>query len=120
MRIPGTTFSDYDPFEDYKNTLTPELFDLLERVAAITKADLDKNHSEDLLFANTVEELGEYAAARTVEKGIKKKTLKESSKIEAVDLIICALSLFFAGDGTLQELCNIGQEKLNKWEARVK
>lgn len=120
MLIPGTTFSDSDPFEDYEKKIRPSIFDFLERVAAITKADLDKNHSEDLLFANTVEELGEYAAAKTVEKGIKKKTLKESSKIESVDLTICALSLFFANGGTLQELCNIGQEKLNKWEARVK
>jgi hypothetical protein len=120
MLIPGTTFSDYDPLDDYKKKISPQLYEFMARVSYITKADLNKNHSEDLLFANTVEELGEYAAAKTVEKGIKKKMLKESSKIESVDLTICALSLFFANGGTLQDLCSIGQEKLNKWEDRVK
>jgi hypothetical protein len=110
MLIPGC-----DP-----NKIGLELFEFLYRVALITQSDLDKNHSVDLLFANTVEELGEYAAARTVEKGVKKKKLKESSTVEAVDLIICSLSLFFANGGTMEDLCNIGQEKLNKWEERVK
>lgn len=120
MLIPGTTFSDYDPLGDLKKKISPELYEFLSRVADITKADLDKNHSIDVLFANTVEELGEYAAARTVEKGVKKKKLKEDSTVEAVDLIICSLSLFFANGGTMQDLCKIGQEKLNKWEERVK
>ena len=120
MLIPGTPFSDYDPIDDLRKKIGPDLFDFLQRVASITSADLNKNHSIDLLFANTVEELGEYAAAKTVEKGVKNKKLKESSTVEAVDLIICSLSLFFASGGTLQDLCKIGQEKLNKWEERVK
>ena len=118
MRIPGTTFSDHDPFEDHKQEKPIYVF--LSRVNYITKQDLDRNHSEDLLFANTVEELGEYAAAKTVEKGIKKKKLKESSLTESVDLVICSLSLFFANGGTMEKLCEIGQEKLNKWEDRLK
>lgn len=64
--------------------------------------------------------MGEYAAAKTVEKGVKKKELKENSLVESVDLVICSLSLFFASGGTLDELQKIGQEKLNKWEERVK
>lgn len=120
MRIPGTTFSDHDPFEKVRKELGPKLYEFLDRVHTITRADLEMNHSEDLLFANTVEELGEYAAAKTVEKGIKKKKLKESSLVEAADLVICSLSLFFANGGKLEDLCNIGQEKLNKWEERVK
>lgn len=118
MRIPGITFtdSDYQP----SKKLTLQLFDFLVRNKSITHKDLAKNHSEDLLFANTVEELGEYAAAKTVEKGIKKKKLKESSLVEAVDLVICSLSLFFANGGTIEQLSEIGQEKLNKWEERVK
>lgn len=51
--------------------------------------------------------------------GVKKKKIKESSLVEAVDLIICSLSLFFANGGKIDDLCNIGQEKLNKWEERV-
>lgn len=120
MRIQGTPFSDHDPLEQVRKILGSQLYQFVSRVDSITKADLEKNHSEDLLFANTVEELGEYAAAKTVEKGIKKKNLKESSLVEATDLVICALSLFFANGGKMTDLCNIGQEKLNKWEERVK
>lgn len=120
MRIPGTPFSDYDPFEQVRKELGPKLYEFLSRIHGVTLADLAMNHSEELLFANTVEELGEYAAAKTVEKGAKKKKLKESSLVESVDLIICSLSLFFANGGKMEDLCNIGQEKLNKWEERVK
>lgn len=120
MRIPGTPFSDHDPLEQVRKILGSQLYEFISRVHTITDADLAMNHSEDLLFANTVEELGEYAAAKTVEKGIKKKNLKESSLVEAADLVICALSLFFASGGKMVDLCNIGQEKLNKWEERVK
>ncbi len=120
MRIPGTPFSDYDPLEEHRKELSPKLYDFLLRVASITEADLKKNHSVDVLFANTVEELGEYAAAKTVEKGVKKKKLKENSLVESVDLVICSLSLFFANGGKMEDLANIGQEKLYKWEERVK
>jgi hypothetical protein len=120
MRIPGTTFSDNNPLEDKRRVDGKLLYDFILRTAVITQQDLDMNHSEDLLFKNTVEELGEYAAAKTVENGIKKKKLKESSLIEAVDLVICSLSLFFANGGKIDDLHKIGQEKLNKWEERVK
>lgn len=93
---------------------------LLNRIKEITLADLEKNHSVDLLFQNTVEELGEYAAARIVEQGIKTKELREHSWAEAIDLTICALSLYFASGGSLETLCEVGNRKLDKWEARVK
>lgn len=91
----------------------------VERTKDITLRDLAQNHSVDILLNNAIEELGEFAAANTVEAGFKKKDLKESAKIEAVDVIICALSLFFAKGGTIEELTAIGQRKLDKWEARV-
>lgn len=91
----------------------------VERTKEITLRDLAQNHSVDLLLNNTIEELGEFAAANTVENGFKKKDLKESAKIEAVDVTICALALFFAKGGTVEELTAIGQRKLDKWEARV-
>lgn len=91
----------------------------MERTKDITLRDLAQNHSIDLLLTNATEELGEFAAAHTVEAGFKKKELKESAKIEAVDLTICALALFFAKGGTIAELTVIGQNKLDKWEARV-
>lgn len=91
----------------------------VERTKDITLRDLAQNHSVDLLINNAIEELGEFAAANTVEAGFKKKDLKESAKIEAVDVTICALSLFFAKGGTIEELTEIGQRKLDKWESRV-
>lgn len=100
MRIPGTPFSDHDPLEQVRKVLGSHLFQFISRVASITQADAN-------------------AAAKTVEKGIKKKKLKESSLVESVDLVICALSLFFANGGKMANLCSIGQEKLNKWEERV-
>ncbi len=123
MRIPGTQFSDInplDPFgEKYKAT-SKALYDLISHTASITKRDMEKNNDEEFLFRCAVEELGEYSAAKTIEKGQKKKKLREGSKTEAVDLTLCALSLFFLNGGTLDELASIGQEKLQKWEDRLK
>lgn len=96
-----------------------EITKFLDRVSYITYRDLEKNHSKDLLFTNTVEELGEYAAAKTIEGGYKNKDLKEDALTEAVDLVICALSLFYCEGGTTEQLCEIGQKKLDKWEKRV-
>jgi hypothetical protein len=120
MRIEGTTFTDDNhAFNEAVKHHQEQLHGFVVRTSEITQKDLAKNHSEDLLLRHTVEELGEYAAAKTVEQGIKNKTLKEDSKTEAVDLIICALSLFFANKGTVDELYRIGFEKLSKWEKRV-
>jgi len=91
----------------------------VERTRDITLRDLEANHSVDLLLNNTIEELGEFAAANTVENGYKNKPLTESAKIEAVDVTICALALFFAKGGTVDELTSIGQRKLDKWEKRL-
>lgn len=93
--------------------------EFLNRTQQITLQDLKTNNSIELLVNHAVEELGEFAAANTVESGYKKKELKESAKVEAVDLVICALSLFFAKGGTIEELATIGHEKLNKWEQRL-
>lgn len=119
MRISGTTFSDVDPLDKKRKVLGKCLYDLIDETATLAKADVDLYGSEDNLFACAVEELGEYAAARIVEKGRKKKKLKESSKVEAIDLTICALSLFFASGGTIDELTAIGTEKIKKWHDRI-
>jgi hypothetical protein len=121
MRIPGTPFSDVDPIDPFgqeQKVIMQALYDLVLKTAVATEEEM-KLHGEELLFGCCVEELGEYAAARIVEKGFKKKKLKENSMIEALDLTICALSLFFANGGTIAELGTIGQEKLKKWEDRI-
>jgi len=91
----------------------------LRRTKEITLADLATGHGKDYLLRNTMEELGEYSAAVTIEAGIKKKPLKETARQEAVDVIICALSLFYAEGGTDAELAEYGLVKLQKWADRI-
>lgn len=75
--------------------------EFVQRISDITQRDLDHNHSVSALYMNTVEELGEFAAALTIERGIKKKPLGESSQHEAVDFYICVASLYFASGGSM-------------------
>ena len=91
----------------------------LSHTRKITLADLEVGHGKNYLLRNTMEELGEYCAAVTITKGIKKKPLKETPQQEAVDLIICALSLFYAEGGTDEELAEYGLKKLKKWADRI-
>jgi NTP pyrophosphatase (non-canonical NTP hydrolase) len=91
----------------------------LAEVKEITLADLAKNHDVNLLFKNLVEEVGEFAKALTVEQGLKRKEIDESSMHEAVDVVICALALFYARGGTDEELARYGLKKLVKWKERV-
>ncbi len=93
--------------------------EFLDHTKKITLADLAGGHGIEYLLQNTVEELGEYAAARSVLQGTKTKKLKETPLQEAVDLIICALSLFYAEGGENEELAEYGLKKLNKWAARI-
>lgn len=99
-----------------------ELF--VKRVEEITKADMAVGHGTDVLFRNHVEETGEFANAVTVEEGVKQKDLKENSVREAIDVVITALSLFFARisvlGGSAGFLPDYGMQKLDKWEKRVK
>lgn len=87
--------------------------EFLERTKNIT---LEDNKSIDVLLRHTISELGEFSDARSVELGEKIKILNESSKEEAVDCIICALSLFYSSGGTTNDLITIGNKKLTKWE----
>lgn len=96
------------------------VYEFLERVRLITNNDLKGGHTLDVLLRNTVEELGEVAAAISIENGEKDKVLAEPAKVEMVDHIICALSLFYAKGGTTFELVEIAKTKLPKWESRVK
>jgi NTP pyrophosphatase (non-canonical NTP hydrolase) len=95
------------------------LYEFVERARDVTLNDLKSGHGFDTLFRNTTEELGEVAAAVSIEDGEKFKPLPEPSKVECVDLVICALSLFFARGGQVDELRKIADTKLPKWEQRI-
>lgn len=94
--------------------------DFLKRVYHLTFKDLDNGGTLDDLFRHTVEEVGEVSAAMTVEMGQKNKKLKETATEECVDLVICALALFYAHGGTGAELVTIGNKKLDKWQNNYK
>lgn len=96
-----------------------KIHEFLEETRKITLADLATGHGRDYLLRNTTEELGEYCAAITISEGMKNKPLKETPRQEAVDLIICALSLFYAEGGTDEELATYGMVKLKKWSDRL-
>lgn len=97
------------------NPITQFLFS----VKNATLRDLEKNHDINLLFKNLVEEVGEFAKALTIEQGLKKKPLEESSMHEAVDVVICALAIFYARGGNDEELASYGLKKLAKWNDRL-
>jgi len=97
-----------------------QLYNFLRRIHECTELDKQNGGTVDRMLRNTTEELGELAAALTVEDGLKPhKTIREDSRVEAVDLLICAMSVFFAKNGTFEDLVRIGNEKLNKWEKNI-
>jgi NTP pyrophosphatase (non-canonical NTP hydrolase) len=73
---------------------------------------------EDMLLSTT-EELGEVAACISAEKGRKKKDLKEDTKIECIDVVICALSIYFAKGGKIEDIADVGIAKLQKWKENI-
>lgn len=101
--------------------LAEELQTALTRTRDITLKDLSKKNVFHLL-ASTTEELGEFSRELKIEQKVHGNTYKkpdEGTKAEAVDLIICALSLFYACGGTNAQMLNIMEKKLDKWENSV-
>lgn len=101
-----------------------ELVKQLKEIKELTELQLEY---EDVykIMAHTIEEFGEFSAAVCAEDGgvgkaYKKGTLKESSKEEGVDLIICAFSAFFARGGTIKQFNEICPRKLKKWKENQK
>jgi len=94
----------------------------MERVQRATFKDMEHKTIFEL-FASAAEELGEIANEMTIEEhtyGHDNKQVKEGVKGESVDLMICALALFFARGGTIDGLIAYGNKKLDKWEASQK
>ena len=112
-------FKSFDNPSDDTMSQADKLSAFMNKVALATKDDLSIGETVDGLLRNTMEELGEYAAALTIESGRKNKNLKESSQQEAIDVIICALSLFYASGGKNKTLVEYGAKKLDKWRKRI-
>lgn len=89
----------------------------LEFTHMLTKRDLEHKTIFELL-ASAGEELGELARELKIAHktyGNTYKTPDEGPKAEAVDLLICALSIFYGEGGTDSELIDLLHKKLNKW-----
>lgn len=110
---PRTEVKEGNPFE--------LISDLIMKGLARTKdlAEIDKKQKTVFeMFTSAGEELGELAEALKITHGRKKKKLVEEPKAEAVDLLICALAIFYAEGGTDAELGVIFNKKLDKWESQ--
>ena len=86
-------------------------------IKQLTNIDL-KNKSIFELLASTAEEFGELSRELKIENktfGNDHKVGDEGSKIEAVDLLICAAAIYFGVGGSIQELPDILDKKLLKW-----
>ena len=91
---------------------------MFKKIKELTTLDI-QIYGKDNIFHCLVEEVGEYSAARIIERGIKKKPLRESAKIEAVDVVIMALSIYFAEGGLISELAGTAEQKMKKWESHL-
>lgn len=94
------------------------LIDSLQKLKELTDVDLE-NRSIFSLLASATEELGELSRELKIEEGEFGNTYKESdegSRLESVDLTICALSIYFARGGSIESLAEDMNGKLAKWE----
>jgi hypothetical protein len=88
----------------------------VEKTKLLTDISVNNGETSEDMFLSATEELGEISTCLSVRKKRKNKVLSETVSDEAVDLAICALSIFFAEGGTIEQLEEIGMKKLNKWE----
>jgi NTP pyrophosphatase (non-canonical NTP hydrolase) len=93
------------------------------RVDALNQIMLeDPSENTYTILAHTIEELGEFSTAVCIEDGSKVKGYKkldESSVSEAVDALICVLSLYYSRGGRTEDLPKLINKKLDKWQKKM-
>jgi NTP pyrophosphatase (non-canonical NTP hydrolase) len=95
----------------------------LERIKALSFEQLkDPNENSYTILAHTMEELGEFSTALCIEdnsavKGYKQ--LEESASQEAIDVMICAMSLYYSRGGKTEDVVSYLNKKLDKWERKI-
>lgn len=94
-----------------------------ERIKTLNEEMLkDPNENTYTIIAHTNEELGEFSTAVCVEDGSSVKGYKEldeSSVSEAIDLLICTMSLYYVRGGETKNIASMMDKKLNKWEKKM-
>ncbi len=95
----------------------------LERIKYLTEEQL-KSPTENTgtIIMHLLEELGEFSTAVCIEDGSDVKAYKvldETSDKEAIDMLICVLSLYFNRGGNTDEILDYMNKKLDKWEKNI-
>lgn len=96
--------------------IQPHIF---HRIKALHDKIKDRIPRGDILAA-LIEELGEYSRAKRIEDKTPtshRKTLTESSKIEIIDLMLVSVEAYLDSGGSFEELTEIADRKLDKWES---
>src|SRR5688572_2528730 len=98
----------------------PTLDEFVNRTKVATVADVVLGKNVWTMYASTISELGEYATEVLREEKVPThahKPVDEGTLGEGVDVVICALALYFIRGGTIEHLAEYGMKKLDKWEA---
>jgi len=89
-----------------------------KRTLALTCEDME--HMTPFQFlASAISEMGEYAEALSIEEkqfGKRHRHNEESAKMEAIDLIISGLALYYSRGGKREDIAWKINKKLDKWE----
>lgn len=93
------------------------LYSLFKKIEEIHNYNKGNITDHDILAALT-EELGEYSRAMRVEDGApicSHKEIKESSKVEIIDLMLICIEAFIHRGGTYVDMLGIMNIKILKW-----
>lgn len=91
------------------------MIDILKRVKKVIAERFDDSST---LYYHLGEEVGEVATCLH-NKIRPRKELKESTPEECVDVILCALGLFFEEGGDQELFDKTVEKKMTKWETRI-
>lgn len=100
------------------------VLDFMKEVKRLTLLQLESGDTPITIYLHMQSEAGEVAEALASESGSltkRHKQLDETAKEEMVDVIQCALSLYFSLGGDLKHLAEYGKKKNAKWDgAQIK
>lgn len=99
------------------------IYEFLDRVRLCTDKDVRVGKDVWHMLAAMNSELGEFTKDLRVEEkvpGHEDKTTEEGTLGEGVDVVICALALYFIRGGTISHLFQYGNVKLDKWERGIR
>ena len=101
--------------------MVEQVFLITELERLKTLAEIDCKHKTIFeAFASLGSEVGELGQELLTEEGSFGNThreVDEGSQIESVDVMICAMHIYFASGGTIENLHTIMGKKLTKWES---